>query len=124
MTSKHNELARQKVFVKIYQIGSFGKLSEVLADIDKLGINYKDIEFVQDYDVTYFGYYRDETDDEYNKRIKPYTAKLKKKEEDERKLYLKLKQKFEFDHDGACFGYYQDETNKEGVQCIKPCTVK
>lgn len=95
MTSKHNELARQKVFVEIDQIGCFGKLSEVLADIDRLGINYKDIEFEHNYDVTYFGYYRDETDEEYENRIKPYTAKLKKKEENERKLYLKLKEKFE-----------------------------
>lgn len=95
MNSKHNELARQKVFVKIDSIFYYDKLSSVLSELDKLGINYKDVEFVHDYEITYFGYYRDETDDEYEKRIKPYTAKLKKKEENERKLYLKLKEKFE-----------------------------
>lgn len=95
MNSKHNELARQKVFVVIGQFDNYYNLTEVLSDVTKHGVDNSVIEFENDYDITRFGYYRDETDEEYEKRIKPYTAKLKKKEEDERKLYLKLKAKFE-----------------------------
>lgn len=90
-----NELARRKVFVVIGQFDNYYNLTEVLSDVTKHGVDNSVIEFENDYDITRFGYYRDETDEEYEKRIKPYTAKLKKKEEDERKLYLKLKAKFE-----------------------------
>lgn len=95
MNSKHNELARQKVFVVIGEFSDYFNLPEVLSAIERKGVDNSCIEFENDYDTTRFGYYRNETDEEYEKRIKPYTARLKKKEENERKLYLKLKEKFE-----------------------------
>lgn len=68
--------------------------------IDNLKILYPqyqlyDIKVESAYDEVLFFVHRLETDEEYEARIKPYTAKLKEKEEKERKEYERLKAKFE-----------------------------
>jgi hypothetical protein len=90
----------KREFVKTHLCLDTHAIFSVQDLIDELQEQYPqfelcDINISEEYDGWYFYHQRLETDEEYEARIKPYTAKLKAKEEKERKEYERLKAKFE-----------------------------
>ncbi len=96
-----NQLPRNKVFVCSGSIDAdfFDRCSinDVISKLNDLGPNFEfRCEILEDGGLRLeYGLERMETDEEYNRRVEYYKLFLTQQEESDRKLYEKLKAKFE-----------------------------
>ncbi len=94
----YNNLQKQIIIENLdIDFSDIDNLWELIAEcqIQRPLNSLHDIKIYESYSDVDFYTERLETDEEYEKRIKPYTAKLRAKEEKERKEYERLKAKFE-----------------------------
>jgi hypothetical protein len=89
------ELNRKRIQRTSIDIRELENAKQFFDYCSTLDIALEEIEIMQHYSDVIACTYSLETDEEYESRIKPYTAKLKKREEAEYKKYLELKAKFE-----------------------------
>lgn len=90
-------LDKLKIKEQIGRIDDFTSVENLVNYLNSSGFLLRDVKFGYDYeyDDSYVFTEREETDEEYQVRIKPYTERIRKKEEKERKEYERLKSKFE-----------------------------
>lgn len=88
-------LLKKMVDDEIADLHDFETVKELIDFIKSSGYNPEFVKIKPNYGYYYLAITREETDEEFQKRIKPYTERMRKKEEEERNEYERLKAKFE-----------------------------
>lgn len=91
------KLIRRYVTTHLYDIDgrTIEDVIQDLKEIQSIGCTHVETETYGDYTNFKFYYFNEETDEEFEKRIKKETDTLKRIEDHHYQVYLKLKEKYE-----------------------------